>query len=158
MAQKTGVVGNQAKGFNVDAEREEWTGRESQMQNLGWFLACVLIIPIPWAIWRWLEIRSRVYVLSDQRLKSTRGILAKVTEDLELYRVRDTRLEQSLWQRIFGLGEVVLFTTDASTPEVHLRWMNDAESLRERIRRLVEARREAKQVRTFETGEDGHMH
>lgn len=139
----------------MNEERIEWTGRPSQLQNLGWLLACLLVIPIPWAFWRWLETRSNVYVLTDQRLKSTRGIFSKTTDDLELYRVRDTKLQQSLWQRMFGVGDVILYTTDASTPEVQLRWLPDAEALRETIRRLVEARRDAKHVRTFE---DGHVH
>ena len=34
-------------------ERIEWTDTPSQVENLGWFIACLLIIPIPWAIWRW---------------------------------------------------------------------------------------------------------
>ncbi len=136
----------------MNDERTVWTGNPSQMQNLGWFVACILVIPIPWAFWRWLETRCHVYVLTDQRLKTTRGIFTKVTEDLELYRVRDTRMKQHIWQRLFGLGDVVLHTTDASTPEVHLRWLPNSESLRETLRQLVEARREAKQVRTFETG------
>lgn len=135
-------------------ERIEWTGSSSQLQNFGWFLACLLVIPIPYAIYRWLDTRTQVYTLTDQRLKTTRGILSKVTEDLELYRVRDTRLQQTLWQRLFGLGEVVLTTTDATTPEVHLRWLPQAESLREKIRALVEARREAKGVRTLEGGHE----
>lgn len=138
----------------MNDERIEWQGRSSQLQNLGWFLACLLVIPIPVAIYRWLQTRTQVYTLTDQRLKTTRGILSKVTEDLELYRVRDTRLQQSVWQRMFGLGEVVLNTTDASTPEVTLRWLPQAESLRERIRALVEARREAKGVRTLEGGHE----
>lgn len=138
----------------MNDERIEWIGRSSQLQNLGWFLACLLVIPIPIAIYRWLQTRTQVYTLTDQRLKTTRGILSKVTEDLELYRVRDTRLQQSVWQRLFGLGEVVLNTTDASTPVVTLRWLPQAESLREKIRALVEARREAKGVRTLEGGHE----
>jgi uncharacterized membrane protein YdbT with pleckstrin-like domain len=138
----------------MSEERIEWVGSSSQLQNLGWFLACLLVIPIPVAIYRWLQTRTQVYTLTDQRLKTTRGILTKVTEDLELYRVRDTRLQQSLWQRMFGLGEVVLHTTDASTPEVYLRWLPHAEQLREKIRFLVEARREAKGVRTLEGGHE----
>jgi uncharacterized membrane protein YdbT with pleckstrin-like domain len=135
-------------------ERIEWVGRSSQLKNFGWFLACLLVIPIPIAIWRWLETRTQVYTLTNQRLKTTRGIFSKVTEDLELYRVRDTRLQQTFWQRLFGLGEVVLNTTDASTPDVHLRWLPQAEALRERLRVLVEARRDEKGVRTLEGGHE----
>lgn len=140
----------------MDTERSEWTGTPSQWQNAGWFLACLLLIPIPWALWRWLVVGNTVYTLTDQRLSIRRGVFNRTTEDLELYRVRDTRLEQTFFERLFGLGEVVLFTTDASTPEIHLPWLKDAESLRERIRRLSEARRDAKRVRTFESGGGGH--
>ena len=70
-------------------ERTEWTGTPSQMQNLGWFIACLLLIPIPWAIWRWMVTRNTVYTLTDQRLSIRRGVFNRVTEDLELYRVRE---------------------------------------------------------------------
>lgn len=136
-------------------EKIEWTGTPSQMQNLGWFIACLLVVPIPWAIWRWMVTRSTVYTLTDQRLSIRRGVFTRVTEDLELYRVRDTRLEQTFFERMFGLGEVILFTSDASTPEIHLPWLNNAESLRESVRRLSEARRDAKRVRTLESGGGG---
>ncbi len=137
-------------------ERVEWTGTPSQWQNAGWFIASVLVIPIPWAIWRWLEVRNTVFTLTDQRLGIRRGVFTRVTEDLELYRVRDTRLEQTFFERMFGLGEVVLFTSDASTPEIHLPWLRNAVDLREKIRRLSEARRDAKRVRTLESGVGGH--
>lgn len=137
-------------------ERIEWTGTPSQMQNLGWFLACLLLIPIPWAIWRWLVVKNTVFTLTDQRLSIRRGVFTRVTEDLELYRVRDTRLEQTFFERMFGLGEVILFTSDASTPELHLPWLKDAELLRETVRKLSEARRDAKRVRTLESGGGGH--
>ena len=136
-------------------EQIEWSGNQSQWQNLGWFIACVLIIPIPWAFWRWLDTRCQRYELTDQRLKISRGVFTKITDDLELYRVRDTRMQQNIWQRMLGLGEVILSTTDATTPEVSLRWLPNAESLREKIRALVEARREAKGVRTLEAEHDG---
>jgi uncharacterized membrane protein YdbT with pleckstrin-like domain len=136
----------------AEAERVEWTGTPSQLQNLGWFIACVLLIPIPWAIWRWLVVRNTVFTLTTERFSVRRGVFNRVTEDLELYRVRDTRLEQTFFERIFGLGEVILFTTDASTPEVHIPWLKDAELLRQAVRKLSEARRDAKGVRAFESG------
>jgi uncharacterized membrane protein YdbT with pleckstrin-like domain len=132
-------------------ERIEWTGHPSQWQNLGWFLACVLLVPIPFALWKWLETRTTVYTLSDQRLKFTRGVLTKTTEDLELYRVRDTKFEQGVFERMLGLGRIVLFTTDETSPSIVLPYIADAESVREKIRGLVEARRDAKRVRYLDT-------
>lgn len=131
----------------MNDERIEWSDHPSQWQNLWWFVACVLLVPIPWAVWRWLQVRNTTYTLTDQRLKTTRGVFTRTTEDLELYRVRDNRFEQSFAERLFGLGQVVLFTTDETSPEVRLTFIKDAEAVREKIRTLVEARRDAKRVR-----------
>ena len=131
----------------MNDERIEWSGHPSQWQNLWWFVACVLLVPIPWAFWRWLETRNTTYTLTDQRLKTTRGVFTRTTDDLELYRVRDSRFEQDLAERLLGLGQVVLFTTDETSPEIRLTFIRDAEAVREKIRTLVEARRDAKRVR-----------
>ena len=128
-----------------------WTGHPSQWQNIGWFIACLLLVPIPFALWKWLETRNTIYSLSDQRLKFTRGVLTKTTEDLELYRVRDTKFEQGFFERMVGLGRIQLFTTDESSPSIVLPFIQDAEAVREKIRGLVEARRDAKRVRFLET-------
>ena len=128
-------------------ERVVWSGAPSQWQNFGWFLLCLLLIPIPWALWKWLETRNTRYTLTDERLKFTRGVLSKTTEDLELYRVRDTKFQQSFWERLVGLGEIELYTTDETTSTIRLPYIRDAEAVREKMRGLVEARRDAKRVR-----------
>lgn len=131
----------------MNEEHNEWIGGPSQWQNLGWWLACLLVLPIPYAIWKWLVTRSTVYTLTDQRLKFTRGVFTRVTDDLELYRVRDTSFEQSMFERMVGLGRIMIFTTDETSPVISLAYIHDAEAVREKLRGLVEARRDAKRVR-----------
>ena len=132
-------------------ERIEWRGHPSQWRNAGWFAACVLVLPIPIALWKWLETRNTQYTLTDERLTFSRGILTKTTEDLELYRVRDTKFHQGVLERMVGLGNIELFTTDETSPTVRLPFIPDAEAVREKIRALVEARRDAKRVRYLDT-------
>src|SRR5687768_5170773 len=99
-----------SRQMNASEERTEWTGRPSQLENAGWYLASLLILPLPWAIWRWFVTHNTVYTLTSQRLTTRRGVFNRTIEDLELYRVRDTRLQQTFIERMFGLGEVVLHT------------------------------------------------
>jgi uncharacterized membrane protein YdbT with pleckstrin-like domain len=135
-------------------EREVWSGTPSQWQNLWAWVACVLLVPIPWTLWRALVTRNTRYTLTDQRLKTTRGVFTRVTDDVELYRVKDTHFQQSFWQRMVGIGDVVLSTSDATTPIVVLASIRDAEGVREQVRALVEQRRDAKRVRELDVGHE----
>ena len=135
-------------------EREVWSGTPSQWQNLGWWVACVLVLPIPYALWRWLVVRNTRYVLTDQRLKSGSGVFNRSTEDLELYRIKDTRFAQSVWQRMVGIGDIELSTSDATTPLVRLANIRQADQVRDTLRGLVEKRRDAKRVRELDLGHE----
>ena len=64
--------------------------------------------------------------------------------------MRDYKLEQPLSLRIFRLGNVVMQTSDKTTPTVILRAIHDAESVRENIRTHVEACRMRKGVREID--------
>ena len=138
----------------ASVEHEVWSGAPSQWQNLWAWVACVLILPIPWALWRALVTRNTRFVLTDQRLKTTVGVFNRITDDLELYRVKDTHFQQTFWQRMAGIGDIVLSTSDTTTPTVVIADIRDAEGLRERIRGLVERRRDAKRVRELDVGHE----
>lgn len=136
------------------SEHEVWSGAPSQWQNLGWWLSCLLILPIPYALWRWLVVSNTRYVLTDQRLKSSRGVFNRVTDDLELYRIKDTRFQQSVWQRMVGIGDIELSTSDATSPLVRLGNIGNADAVRDTLRGLVEKRRDAKRVRELDLGHE----
>lgn len=138
----------------VATEQQVWSGTPSQWQNLWTWVSCILILTIPWALWRALVTKNTRYTLTDQRLQATRGVFNRVTDDLELYRVKDTQFEQTFWQRIAGIGDIVLSTSDTTTPRVVIADIRDAEGVRERIRGLVERRRDAKRVRELDVGHE----
>ena len=137
-----------------EAEREVWSGTPSQWQNIGWWIASILLVPLPFAIWNWVVIRNTRYVLTNERLKISRGVFNRTIEDIELYRIKDTRLTQTFLQRMVKLGDVELGTSDASSSTVRLASLPDAEAVRDTLRGLVEARRDAKGVRELDVGRD----
>jgi uncharacterized membrane protein YdbT with pleckstrin-like domain len=130
-----------------EPETTVWEGASSQWVNAGWFAACLLVLPIPIAIANWLIVRCNRFTLTNQRLRMSRGVLSKRVDDLELYRVKDHALEQPLILRMVGLGNIVLITSDASTPEVVLPAIKNAPAVRDLIRQHVETARSAKRVR-----------
>jgi len=136
------------------AEQQVWSGTPSQWQNLWAWVSCLLVVTIPWALWRALVTKNTRYVLTDQRLKTTVGVFNRVTDDLELYRVKDTHFQQTFWQRMAGIGDIVLSTSDTTTPVVVMADIHAAEAVRETVRGLVEKRRDAKRVRELDVGHE----
>jgi membrane protein YdbS with pleckstrin-like domain len=136
-----------ADAASAGAEESVWTGTPSHWPNLWRYL---LIITIPWAIWVSIVIATTRYTITSQRLRIVTGVLSRHTEEIELYRVRDTGISQSLLQRIVGIGTLTMQTTDASMPNVVLGNISDAHAVRETLRRIVERVRRVQKVREIE--------
>ena len=132
-------------------EKSVWNGTPSQVINIPAFVLLGiffwLIIPIFIILWKWLVVRNTRYELTTERLKIRQVVLNKKMDDLELYRVRDFKLEKPFFLRLFSLGNIILQTSDKSHPVVILRAIKDGEEIREQIRNMVEACRVKKRVR-----------
>jgi hypothetical protein len=74
------------------------------------------------------------YELTTERIRITTGTINKTTDDIELVRVKDTKVGQSLVERGAGVGDITVFTTDPSNPTIVLNNVKDAEAVREQIR------------------------
>lgn len=138
----------------MEEEKIVWSGNPSQVLNLGIFilclLTCFLIVPIFYAIWKWLTIKCTKYLITTEKIKITTGILSTKTDYLELYRVNDITFEQPLLLRIFSLGNLKLTTSDVSTPELVLRAIPATESLQNEIRKCIEIQRDKKRARVVD--------
>ena len=135
----------------MSEEKSIWDGTPSQLVNLPVYVFCGiffwLVIPLFIFLWLWLVQKNTRYELTTERLKTRHGVINKKLDDLELYRVRDSKFEQPLFLRLFGLGNITLQTSDKSHPVVVIRAIPGGEQLREQIRHAVEACRVKKQVR-----------
>lgn len=136
-----------ADAASAGAEEVAWTGTPSHWPNLWRYL---LIITIPWAIWVSIVIATTRFTITTQRLRIVTGVFSRHTEEIELYRVRDTGISQTLLQRVVGLGTLSMQTTDASMPNVALANIRDAHGVRETLRRIVERVRRIQKVREIE--------
>jgi uncharacterized membrane protein YdbT with pleckstrin-like domain len=144
----------------IDMSAQEtiiWEGSPSQVTNLGIYVLCALlfflVVPIFYAIWRWIVTRCLRYSVTDQRVRVTEGVFNKRTDSLELYRVKDVVLLEPLGLRLFALGNIELRTSDLNTPLLVLRAVPTPQSLREKILVATEARRQARGVRELDVSE-----
>ena len=94
--------------------------------------------------------RARDLGFTTERIKVTRGVFSRQTEEIELYRLRDYTLVEPFWLRLFGLGNIVITTGDQSAPSLIIEAIPEAGQLRDEIRKHVEIRRDRKRVRLTE--------
>ncbi len=138
--------------MNSSEETILWTGHPSHAVNFWLNLSCLLVIPIPWALWRWIELRNEHISVTSERIQITKGIFNKRTDELELYRVRDSSFVQPFLLRLFDKGDLTLTTSDASSPSLILRAVPADPTLRDALRRAIEACRDLKRARVTELG------
>ena len=135
-------------------EQTVWRGASSQWKNLGVFvlcgLLCWLIVPIFIAVARYLKTKNKIYELTTERLKITEGVFSKVTDTLELYRVKDLETRQPFLHRLVSLENVQLNTSDASSPFIFIDAIPCSVGLADKIRNQVEIIRQQKGVREID--------
>ncbi len=110
----------------------------------------LFFLPFVLAFWSWLKIRCHSYEVTPERLIERYGILNRVSEELELFRVKDISYVQPLLLRLFGLGNVVLDTSDKSTPIVVVYGIKNGSTLVNTLRHHVDIMRVRKGVREID--------
>lgn len=121
------------------------------------FSAIGLVVPLVWGPIRWFTNRATSYELTSQRLRIHRGILNRRLDELELYRVKDYVMDQPLFLRLLGLGNLTLLSSDASTPTVAITAIAGVESVREKLRNAVQSERDRKRVRALDVDESSPL-
>lgn len=94
------------------------------------------------------------YAMSDDRIFLETGLLNTHAEELLLYRVRDISLSVSLGQKIFGVGSVLLHSSDKTTPTLELKNIKDPRAVKELIHQHVEEMKLQRRVRIGEVMEN----
>ena len=87
------------------------------------------------------------YSLSEDRLFISEGFLNIKDDEILLYRVRDIDTRRSLWQRLFGVGTVIVVSSDKTMPNLVLKNIKDPIFVKELIHKQVEEMKIKRRVR-----------
>ena len=111
---------------------------------------------------RWSD-RSRIfglpitftkYSMSDDRIFCEKGLLTMKFEEILLYRVRDISMKITLGQRIFGVGSILLQSSDKTAPVLEIKNVKNPRQVKEMIHQQVEQVKEQRRMRFGEVLED----
>lgn len=136
-----------------------WKGKPSQWIHfkiyLLCFLFCWLIIPVFYALYKFLEVKCTDIEINRETISIRTGILSKSTEDIDLFRIRDIELFEPFVYRWFGIGIVTLHTSDKTAGDYQLRGIHDPKGWISKLKVLVDARQESKRTREIDFVHDG---
>lgn len=86
------------------------------------------------------------YALTDDRLFITSGLLKTVEDEVRLYRIMDLSLSQTLSQKIFGIGTILVSSADKSMRDFEIKNIKKPRDVKEQLSKLVEENRDKKRV------------
>jgi uncharacterized membrane protein YdbT with pleckstrin-like domain len=129
-----------------------WGWLRGTLAGWGTLLLCLVLVGFVIILIKWVQNLATTYEVTEDRLILHRGILNKSIDEIELYRVKDIRIDFSLIQQWAGIGTITLVSSDettGSTPFV-IPDVEQAKERREKLRDLVNAARRLRGVREID--------
>ncbi len=104
----------------------------------------------------WVRNLATTYEICPERLLIRRGIFIKSIDEIELYRVKDIRLDFTLINQIAKIGTMTITSSDETTRGAALEMphIDRAMERREALRRLVDEARQQRRVREIDMVHD----
>jgi uncharacterized membrane protein YdbT with pleckstrin-like domain len=117
--------------------------------DLGMYWLALSVVALGLFVWRWFQNLASKFEVTEERLIIRRGIIAKSVDEIELYRVKDVRINFSIINQIAGIGSISISSSDETTRDGDLviRDVERAQARREELRRLVDTARQKRRVR-----------
>jgi membrane protein YdbS with pleckstrin-like domain len=82
-------------------------------------------------------IKSTHYKVTNQRILLERGVFSRSLEEIDTRSVDDIEFHQTFFERLFGIGEVRIVSTDKVAPKEILHGIRDPRRTRELIRTIA---------------------
>ena len=93
--------------------------------------------------------RSIHFEITTQRIKLERGLLSKVQESLELFRIDHFELRKPLGMRLLGQASLHLYTTDTELASFYIYGVPNLESMSDTLRNCQLRERTRRGLTTF---------
>ena len=95
------------------------------------------------------------YGLSEDRFFVKKGFFNTSYEELVLYRVKDIALKRKFTQKLFGVGTVIIQSSDQTSPVIEVKNIKRSFDFKELLHSTVEEQKIAHRYRINEVIDDG---
>ena len=97
-----------------------------------------------------LPISFTRYQLTEEKLLIDTGFITRNQEEIRLYRMTDFSVKQRFFQRLFGIGNIFISSSDNMQGEFVIYDIKNPYKIKELISEMVEKERERKGIVTNE--------
>jgi uncharacterized membrane protein YdbT with pleckstrin-like domain len=126
----------------------------------GWatLALCLVGVGLIVVLIKWIENLAATFEVTEDRLIVRRGIFIKSMDEIELYRVKDIRLDFSLINQWAGIGTITMVSSDETTRQAPLviPHVERAAERRETLRDLVDKARQKRRVREIDMAHEDY--
>ena len=95
-------------------------------------------------IWCGLPLTFTVYSYDNERFYVKSGFLNQRQDEVRLYRIQDLTVTRSLSQRIFGMGTILVNSSDKTLGDFEIKNIKNVMDVKEQLSALVEIQRDQK--------------
>lgn len=104
------------------------------------FIACILLIAafglgLLILLWWYLQCKASSLTVKQRDILYEKGLLSKSRVEFGIAGVRTVKVNQSFFDRIFGVGSIQIYTS-GDQPEIEVKGMPDPNRVRELIKTL----------------------
>jgi len=129
-----------------------WGWLRGTLAGWGTLLLCLVGVGLLIILVKWIHNLGTTYEVTEDRLILHKGIFSKSIDEIELYRIKDVRIDFTLLEQWADIGTITIASSDDTTrngplviPEV-----DHARARSEKLRELVNAARLQRGVREFD--------
>ena len=115
--------------------RHSLSDKDPKVMSAGWIIiAAILLYKVGALLFELARIKSTIYTLTNQRINIESGLTTKSVQDIDLRYIDDTEFFQGLYDRLLGIGNVTVVSSDKEAPRFVMRGIKDPRTVRELIR------------------------
>lgn len=132
----------------AEVETMLFEGHPAVISSAWQWLAVVVTLGLAW-IYYWVKSIATRYEITSQRVRIERGILSKVKDSIEVFRIDHFDLHKPLGMRLVGQCLLHLRSSDPSFATVVLYGIPDLEQLGDQLRECSLRERTRRRLTTF---------
>ncbi|MGH7460046.1 MAG: PH domain-containing protein [Longimicrobiales bacterium] len=137
-----------AQAREAETERSLFKGHPAVVTSLWQWFIIVPTLGIAYLFY-WLKSRSLLFEITSQRVRIERGLLSKMKDNVELFRIDHFDTHKPLGMRLAGHCMLHLRSTDPNFPSAIIYGVPQLESLADTLRDCSLRERTRRRVTTF---------